>query len=149
MSNIKALEDLRVYANGWRNGFGGHPSDVETLADRIEREIAERFMPLPCDADGVPIHTGDLMERCCAEDTERFTAWFFAANGDALDDETLFFKPSECRHYKPRTIEDVLREFAERYLDYEGMPSAGRRGVGEALMDEYADEIRNLMGGSE
>ena len=35
--------------------------EVFELADEIEREVAERYMELPVDADGVPIHVGDLM----------------------------------------------------------------------------------------
>lgn len=35
---------------------------IDALADAIEQEVAERYVPLPTDADGVPIHLGDVME---------------------------------------------------------------------------------------
>ena len=102
------------------------------------------WIRLPKDADGVPIHVGDVMEW---PDGETFDVI-------GIGDGVLFYTESErdgpaewtgagfTRHHHAPTVEDVLREFAERYLDYEGIPSAGRRGVGEALMDEYASKLR-------
>lgn len=36
--------------------------------DEIERENAEKYMELPCDCEGVPIHIGDKMERISSKD---------------------------------------------------------------------------------
>ena len=35
---------------------------IHELADRIERELAERYVALPLDADGVPINKGDKLD---------------------------------------------------------------------------------------
>lgn len=36
-------------------------SEFDRLCDEIEREVAERYMELPVDADGVPIHCCERM----------------------------------------------------------------------------------------
>ena len=74
MSEIKSLEKLRsrillkdIFVRGERmsdndeaykraNGY------ANKLADEIEAEIAEKYMELPVDADGVPIHVGDMLK---------------------------------------------------------------------------------------
>ena len=140
MSDIKALEDLRVYANDWRNGLGGYPSDVETLADRIESEISERYMELPVDADGAPIKLGDVLGfrglkvKCAAVSQERVYYWndFGYWTWENAD---------ECRHDKPRTVEDVLLDLVN---------DTARQGhqiglTGHEIVMKYADEIRELM----
>lgn len=60
MSEIKALETLREAIerdvnNPWTDLKGRLIAQV----DKVEAEIAERFMELPVDDDGVPIHVGD------------------------------------------------------------------------------------------
>lgn len=129
---------------------------VESLQDERDElqskldAYGQTHMELPLDADGVPIKVGDKMQYhggepfiVCAVAPGVIHTWAAVKLGERKT--TYDYAPIQCTHYKPRTIEDVLREFAERYLDYEGMPSAGRRGVSEALMDEYADELRELM----
>ena len=107
---------------------------------------------LPLDADGVPFRIGDKVDSDHYEDGTVTGIQFYkiynggirtliAVSPDGWDVAT-WHTPDEYRHHHAPTVEDVLREFAERYLDYEGMPSAGRRGVGEALMDEYAAKLR-------
>lgn len=126
-------------------------SDMREFCGRIEQAANNRedvtiwgvdYVPLPVDADGVPIHVGDRLEHVNGAFTANdmtisidgiWRAW------DGENGHTVLL--AKCHHRAP-TVEDVLREFADRYLDYEGIPSAGRRGVGEALMDEYAAKLR-------
>jgi len=124
------------YENGYDDGFA-------SAGDWTEHG----WVRLPVDADGVPIHIGDVMEWCDSGDT---------LTVEGIGKDIVFYIENEGaewtaarnkRHHEP-TVEDVLREFAERYLDYEGVPSAGRRGIGEALMDEYAARLR-LAGDAE
>lgn len=145
MTNIKALEDLRVYANGWRNGFGGHPSDVETLADRIEREVSQRFIPLPCDEDGVLIHVGDVVQGLGdAGPVQHIELWDdgWVVVFEFAPGQFTRYSGDAVRHVKPRTVEDVLADFANE---------VARQGhqiglTGRELAMRYADEIRELMG---
>jgi len=76
---MESIEILRECAAGKR-GHGdtmdlvadefGCPVPVHSyvlgyVADAIEKELKERYMELPVDADGVPIHVGDEMD--CGE----------------------------------------------------------------------------------
>ena len=154
MSEIKALEKLRECANHESAGFfvnleqtfGLHrykcgdstvkPNGrmiLNSIADAIESEIAERFIELPVDANGVPIHVGDELEGGFAVD---YVAphWVFSAGRGAKHD-------GSCHHVKPRTLEDVLSEFANRVCN------SGHQWWLDAadVVPQYADEIRELM----
>lgn len=82
-------------------------SFVNKVLDEIEQEVAERYMELPVDADGVPIRPGDEMEN--GKGRVRVKAVtpdsFFNSWGVPL-------RTSAYRHHTPPTVEDVLREFA-------------------------------------
>ena len=115
------------------------------LIDEIEAEIAERFMELPCDADDVPIRVGDTVQfvndaggtgakvEVCAVSN------YYAYYGEGKH----FYRAKNCRHVKPRTLEDVLREFTEKY---QYCISDNGRSI---TLAKYTDEIRELLGVSE
>ena len=115
---------------------------AEEIADEIEREIAERYMELPLDADGVPIHIGDMLEATepnakkerfiVAGYTTEYSTWAGdSATLMATNENATEFYCHYCRHVKPRTIEDVLRD----------------AGVSVAAISDVAAELRELMGG--
>lgn len=108
--------------------------DLLDIADDIEREIAERYMELPLDADGVPIHVGDKMQyhggepfTVCAVAPGVIHTWSAAKLGERST--TYHYMPDQCTHYKPRTLEDVLQ----------------CAGVSVAAIEDVAAEIRELM----
>ena len=96
--------------------------------DNIEREIGD-MVPLPVDADGVPIHVGDVMD-------ERLPFGGYAAPASVdtmelsrgaggygwmvrLDSESgAFINPKLLRHHHAPTVEDVLREFADAWAEW-------------------------------
>ena len=146
MSEIKALGKLREIADRlddaaarmsehrfWRMGI-----KAGIIADEIEREIQERYLLLPVDADGVPIHVGDKLDWCGEKIIVRGvckdSVWF---EPDSNDQEWRCIWANTCRHVKPRTLEDVLEEFAD-------MPHRIDR---IAATTRYADEIRELLAG--
>lgn len=109
--------------------------DLLDIADDIEREIAERYMELPLDADGVPVHVGDKMQyhggepfTVCAVAPGVIHMWAAAKLGERST--TYHYAPDLCTHHKPRTIEDVLQD----------------AGVSVAAIEDVAAEIRELMG---
>lgn len=158
MSEIKALEKLRKLTICDRGEKHTAYLDAGDIADEIEAEIAERFMELPVDADGVPIKPGDIMQfrddapvrvdsignsKCYVGDF----GWF-GGNGGFYGKGTL----KCCRHVKPRTLEDVLRDVvslcantwkdeksAFRYYDVGNVMESGN-------IADFAAEIRELMG---
>ena len=108
-------------------------SEFDRLCDEIEREIAECYMLLPVDADGVPIRVGDKL---------------ILDNGYhppmEVEVQPLTTYDSSCyRHVKPRTIEDVLMEFADKCCVH----TRDELNLIPELVDEYADELRGMMEG--
>lgn len=124
---------------------------LDAIAHGIEREVAERYMELPVDADGVPIRVGDTILEDYGEG-ERYrhnvtaliytNRWDYEFDDDKPGSDTRdvgnmsdFYRCA--RHAKPRTVEDVLRDFAYKVCDMNN--------VAEPEFARYADEIRELM----
>lgn len=110
------------------------------IADEIEREIAERYMELPVDAGGVPIHIGDRMRLDNGHEGE---VWLIGAF-DIMMSDHLCFDWAMSHHVKPRTLEDVLLDAMQYGHDD---ATVGERA--EAQIDKYAAEIRELLGVAE
>ena len=161
MSEIKALNNLREKIqldvnNPWTDLKGG----LLAMCDKVEREIAERYMERPCDMDGRPLFFGDEIEytgpitKC--EFDRRITVRRFTIQEGApcsgIGDYHTSFVPSECRYVKPRTIENVLEEFGTRYIwaveTPEPIVGFGNEIIGEQdprdVIAQYADELRSM-----
>ena len=162
MSEIKALEKLRELAcdiNGQEiiDHMQLYPSCVfdgtwldswhrefDRLANAIQAEVDGRFMELPVDADGVPIHIGDMIEYEGDEDTYRLHArgvYVYEDGHVAVMNERLgIWYQENCRHVKPRTLEDVLN-------DLEGLSVVYMKyGDYASRVCELTDEMRELLG---
>ena len=100
------------------------------LADRIDAEhekaeqdlidannqmeqLCECSIRLPVDADGVPIHIGDVL----TDGEYTFTAYELAVYGDGswsiCNEDGNAWAACDVTHHRPPTVEDVLREFAD------------------------------------
>jgi hypothetical protein len=154
---MKSIDKLREYVDKQQDEYNNHNVSfvwqLITIADEIEVEIERDYMKLPADADGVPIHVGDRLE-CYANGYEG-TFTVFAIGNDTVvgnhDIEWIMDNPSKwfhvasfCRHVKPRTLEDVLRDVWKEALDY-AKNDMWRNP--EEVFAERADEIRELLGG--
>ena len=152
MSEIKALDELREYAEQCCPAYEDYDARMMEIADAVEAEIAEKYMELPVDADGVPIHVGDeLFNKNKPTDVYKVTA--IADNGYIrIYHDTAHIHSSQCRHVKPRTLEDVLRgvvtlcantwkdeKSAFRYYDVDNVMESGN-------IADFADEIRAMFG---
>ena len=119
---MKALDELRKvlpwcceYAD--TDECRKHTSCLEhigELLDAIEREVAERYVELPVDADDVPWHLGDVTENGNTVTAMGLNAhgWCFVGTPNDID-------PRIHRHYHTPTIEDVLREFGRAWVEWE------------------------------
>ena len=135
-SKLESIEKLREYAKSEDVFY----QDVLDCADAIEREITERYMPLPLDNDGVPIHIGNMLEWCG-----------IAVKAAGINDDTVWFEPyssdqkwkaiwaNTCHHVKPDQVSDLLNSFLREY-DTSNRP-------GEEIIAEYAVMLRELLGG--
>ena len=94
---------------------------LEDIPD--ERLTKNGLVRLPVDADGVPIHVGDVvtMQLLFGGESKPLVVdrmeLSHGRDGDlwcvALDtDKECWNQPSLMRHYTPPTVEDVLREFS-------------------------------------
>ena len=143
MSEIKALKELRDI---WRLLPAPTHSDEMLLADidtcikAVEAEIADRFIELPTDADGVPwtLETESFVDdmgrkvKFSGLQVDRKGRW-------EIINVCVCHDPSLCRHVKQRTLEDVI----------EGAINAafGNEAPFSAIVKKAADEIRELLGG--
>lgn len=132
IEELRKMDDAELIALG--NGQYGRDYRHGSIADEIEREIAERYMELPLAADGVPIHVGDKMQyhggepfTVCAVAPGVIHAWAAVKLGERKTTDD--YAPNRCTHYKPRTLEDVLQ----------------CAGVSVAVIEDVAAEIRELM----
>jgi hypothetical protein len=117
---------------------------IEAYGRFFEREDGGRdgWMKLPLDMDGVPIREGDTVQFVNdAGGTGAFVEVCAVSEHYAYYDYGKhFYRAANCRHVKPRTLEDVLSDFAARVLN-----SGHQWGLdaGKATA-ECADEIREL-----
>ena len=164
MSGIKALEKLRGLRDEAARKRVDNPRWVcmraEAIADEIEAEVAERFYEIPRDASGELCKCGDEIH--LTDENERLMVCGYNVAEDGfvslycskLEDgrrwvPTVVTYASEVEHVKPRTLEDVLREFASKMNDAYNDPTIGwedREDVLSMITDDCAAELRELMG---
>ena len=119
---MKALEKLleisrnrgRSLQVAFRDMYGNidDHAAVRTAYDDIKRELSERYMELPVDADGVPIHVGDAMDdgkvakMVISDDGEHSVYVYKLPN--VLHELYCY----ETAHAKPDPVKELLEEFA-------------------------------------
>lgn len=139
MSELASADKLRGYMLLDRGDGLSAIIDSDEIADEIEREVSERFMELPVDMDGVPIRPGDTVvvdgEEIVVSTVER-RCW--------VDAQGYIYSPKGTSHIKPRTIEDVLREFAAEYHNAASSPNTFDS---DGMIERCADELRGMMAG--
>lgn len=134
------------------------------LADEIEQEIAEKYIALPLDSEGIPIHPGDTLGYCSediidvrgenlgnVEGCEEVLFIAFDGDGECITLESegwhdlSFFSDYSDMNFvhaaKPRTIEDVLRDCCNEWNKHCG--DDWESGV----IAKYADKLRNMAVG--
>lgn len=140
---MKSINKLREYVDRQQDEYNNHNVSfvwqLSTIADEIEAEIAERYMLLPCDYDGEPLHIGDItnegkIARMIVRDDGESSVYVYK-----LPNVLREFACYEVEHVKPRTLEDVLRSYVCDFADSSGP------GYDEEITRKYADEIRELL----
>jgi len=136
---LESIEKLRTAARNMAKGRNlEHHEDCNLLliiADEIEREISEKYLELPVDADGVPIHVGDCMSSVGGSIYGKVTGISACVY---IDGELV--NGIQLSHVKSRTVEDVLRDFGVNAAhDLNADPDATIR---ESTIAKYASELR-------
>lgn len=139
-------KDRIFMANGWQ--------EINDIADRIDAEHERQlevlyrdmsdaeYVELPKDADGVPIHVGDVMEWIdldgevtvtCSVDAVGVDCFFAWDKGNRRYAQKC---ANAYRHYHAPTVEDMLREFADGWDFAEGA------GKGDSYIKTLAAKLR-------
>ena len=154
MSEIKALDELREYAEQCCPAYEDYDARMMEIADTIEAEIAERYMELPVDADSVPIHMGETVYGKYLEGNPEFTVRGFSfdleyGQWNVQVGDAAWTSANLLSHVKPRTLEDVLNDRINDVLSVmtSGIGIALETALNDSFGEECADEIRELMGG--
>ena len=146
------IDDARNYGFGllglyklwhWNNCIPHGPwhDELDEKMRATQRELDDRYQLLPVDADGEVIHVGDELQW---DDGERLTVIgvgndiVFYVNDDGLGG-AQWTKANNKHHYHKPTIEDVLREFAEKVTDSQ-IP--GTHPTYEEAIAEYAKKLQ-------
>ena len=109
---LESIEKLRefvgkeLYEKG-RIGHGDY-SHLHVLIEDVKREIAEKYMELPVDADGVPIKPGD--EIVYGNGTHDVVRFIVINEGEPTFNERGWC-PNHCRHVKPDPVKELLEEY--------------------------------------
>lgn len=112
------------------------------FADDIEREFADRYIELPLDANGEPIHMGDIVQYGREEPYEVKEIRFLAGYEDEVGDGDRFggLLSMSVRHYRPPTVEDVLDELTDETVKVTASYYDDVLGV-----DEFTDAVHELV----
>lgn len=162
--------ELRTYVG---LSDGAVQRSIHAIADRIDTEyekairelnnLANASVLLPLDADGVPIHIGDVMENL-REDLEPRLHHRFKVYGIHYRDceqmcsltedgyPTILYRANECRHYHAPTVEDLLLEACKVYhgLMIESMSDVAHdMHAPSEIIAEYAAKLRAIIEGPE
>lgn len=147
-------DELRAYAgNFYLFRYKDVREKLDAIADRIDAEyqkairelnnLADTSVLLPVDADGVPIHIGDVMDK------GRVTCIRDCGKGWEVILDSLYTFDTPTLHHRAPTVEDVLREFTDEVWNRccEGA-TASDSGIDE-LVAEYAAKLRLANDGEE
>ena len=149
MSMLESIEKLRKLTICDKGEKYTAYLDAGDIADEIEREITEKYMKLPVDADGVPIHIGDRLSHANNREfvvngiTFYHNTWRVVTDLATLDDGFQMRWAKECRHVKTRTVEDVLERFVSEMAESKLTVDGSRK-----VIAKYAAELR-IAGDSE
>ena len=165
LASIEKLRDLAADINGNEIidhmqlypscVFDGHWLDswhmeFDRALDSIEREIAERYMELPADADGVPVHIGDTLY--IFDDSAEVTVTLLSSGGFSTE-RPFTYSPSMFSHAKPDPLKELLndhlqeREKIVRKLESSLITLDEAESEEDACDKLFAERTRELLGG--
>ena len=140
---LESVEKLREW-HGVTIGYKDESKQLGEIADEIEREIAERYMELPVDVDGVPIHVGDEVvydHDCMRLSKSETVAWiaYGAKETHVTTQNNCHENPCCLRHVKPDSVKELVKEVMEYgHIAIKGQDHSSK-------IDEYAAKIREAV----
>ena len=125
-------------------------TDLHEIADEIEAEIAERFIELPTDADGVP---WTLETESFVDDTGRkvkFSGLQVDRKGRwEIINVCVCHDPSLCSHIKQDPLKELLNEYVDEMIciDRNVKTACERLDEETNCTEVFVKRIRELLGG--
>lgn len=128
--------------------------ESEAFGKRVQKAVENHedvtlfgidYMPLPVDADGVPIHVGDVMDNTHKDGfrAKRVTGIAYHENGrttiEVDEDRLRWHNADKLRHHHAPTVESVLAEMLDAWGE---LPS---NVTNEAIVAEYAAKLRDII----
>lgn len=132
---LESIEKLRKYAEVHWEPWDAARERLNESLDKIEQEIAERYIELPVDADGVPIRLGDTVRE--VDDRVPMEVMSLTFYEDCVDVNACGMNPNLLRHVKYLTIEDAISDAIRDYATTDMSR--------EEIAAKYAEEIRGMM----
>lgn len=160
---MKSIDRLRKYGarfNNSHDAWSGIGTEILEFADEIEHDVDDMWhaltidakpmtdenmaksgwVRLPVDADGVPIHVGDVMELAGGDVEKVESLHNYGSEGwSATTTHNATVIPWSTRHHHAPTVEDVLREF---YVLAVRGKEAHAEDVDADVLTEYAAKLR-------
>lgn len=145
----REIDDLKMqYVIANRRGIALKHENAELRAKLDEQAdtMHDGWVELPTDADGVPIHVGDVM---ASDSGTKGTVTSIAPNSIVLDHSSIGSNPKSFRHYHAPTVEDVTCEFLQDLSDWLGLSLDIDYIKADSLFAEYAQKLQLAKGGDE
>lgn len=138
---IESIEKLREFVDDQFVYSGQAYLQGMAIAGSIEREIAERYIELPCDADGVPIHPGNRVEL----DGKGGEVWLVGTT-DVMCNDGMSYRAVAVNHAKPDPLKELLSELANEVWEASCTCQTTWSDSGlDGIEERYAERIRELM----
>ena len=135
---MKAIDELRGFLS--ESPSVVFPDEVSEYVDAIERELEERYVELPVDGDGVPIHIGDKVTQVSDRPTPVLGITYHKSTPPSICIERgdLWIDADTLHHYKSPTVEDILREFADLVREEQ----VERAQISDEAIAEFAERLQ-------
>lgn len=138
---MESIEKLREFIDDQFVCSGQAYLQGMAIAGSIEREIAERYMLLPVDADGVPIHPGNRVEM----DGKGGEVWLVGTT-DVMCSGGMSYRAVAVNHAKPDPLKELLSELANEVWEASCTCQTTWSDSGlDGIEERYAERIRELM----
>ena len=137
---MRSIDNLREYVLTAPSICSTTRAILVGYIDEIEREVAD-MVPLPLDADGVPIHVGDVLDGYSktievVELRYGRSGWvLISRDGNGYADCAAF-----THHHAP-TVEDVLTEMVAKVIERGELTNGAAQTIAE-----YAAKLRLAEG---
>ena len=118
-----------------------HERVLRETGEEIVGDVRKEWIRLPLDADGIPIHIGDVMDSKVDHlfDGRPFEVRALVlCEGEWEAADSRFgnrYEPNSLRHHHAPTVEDVLREFALAVCKDDALT------IREGVVEEYAKRL--------